>query len=641
MSLKNGSASSGLLLLVAAGCVSGPAEPLRHFVRRDGDRLMDGPQEYRFISVNIPNLHYVEDDMRFSESMPFRLPDDYEINDALESVAQIGGQVVRTYALSVRREDDPPGLPRHILAPDSLNEDAFRVLDQVLATARRHQVRVILPFVDQWSWWGGHAELAGFRGRPPQKWWTDAQLIEDYKQIIARVINRRNTLTGVAYRDDTAILAWETGNELKAPASWTSQVAAFIKSIDPNHLVIDGATYDTIPEDRLEDPHVDFVQTHHYEKDPRQMLARIRRNAGRARGHRPYHVGEFGFLGTEALGAVMDTVIRERMSGALLWSLRYRSRDGGFYWHHEPYGGDFFKAYHWPGFEISEAYDERGMMRLLRSKAYEIRGLTAPPLAAPGPPRLLAVGAGGSVTWRGPAGAACHDVERAESAAGPWSTVGTGVSDAQVQYQPAFVDESAQPGRSYYYRVTARNQDGRSAPSNPVGPVRITHRTLVDELWNDSRIFLKQGALQFRQNDARKTKEDCHRLSGAPGSAIVYRTREAIGAIRLFVYSPPPAAGSGPAGDTEPAPATTGPRPAGDTGASDLRVSFSADGAQFKPVEPLVTRTSTHGEKVYGFWKADLYAATPGAPGCRYVMIEFRSGAQLGRVEVEYGSVVR
>ena len=50
----------------------------------------------------------------------------------------------------------------------------------------------------------------------------------------------------------------------------------------------------------------------------------------------------------------------------------------------------------------------------------------------------------------------------------------------------------------------------------------MTHRTLVDELWNDSRIFLKEGKLAFAENEARKFKEDCHRLAGAAKSAVVY-----------------------------------------------------------------------------------------------------------------------
>lgn len=125
-----------------------------HLVRREGDVLKDGDQVFRFISVNIPNLHYVEDDLRFDRSMPFRFPSDDEIDDALLTVSQLGGQVVRIYALSVRKADDPADMPRHILGPGKFNMEAFVALDRVIAAANRHKVRLIIPLVDQWSWWG-------------------------------------------------------------------------------------------------------------------------------------------------------------------------------------------------------------------------------------------------------------------------------------------------------------------------------------------------------------------------------------------------------------------------------------------------------------------------------------------------------
>jgi mannan endo-1,4-beta-mannosidase len=581
-----------------------------NFVRRDGDVLRDGDRVFRFLSFNIPNLHYVEDDMRFDRSMPFRLPDLFEIDDALGTIEQMGGQVVRAYALAVRKADDSPDLPRYILGPGQFNEEAFRALDQVIAAAHRHRVRLIIPFVDQWSWWGGTTELAAFRGKKPTEIWTDPQLIEDFKNIITYVVNRVNTVTGVPYRDDKAILAWETGNELRSPPEWVRQIAAHIKSLDSNHLVLDGTHREVLLQSSLDDPSVDFVTTHHYEKDPRAMIAHVRESAKMAKGKKPYFLGEFGFLGTDALCAVMDTAIEENLAGALLWSLRYRTRDGGFYWHHEPAGGDHFKAYHWPGFEIAEKYDERRLMHFVRERAFAIRGLTPPPLPKPQPPRLLSVTGGGLMTWQGAVGASCYDVERADQANGPWAAVGTGVSDAQVQYRPLFVDESIRPGRTYYYRVIARNPSGYSEPSNTVGPVRVTHRTLVDELWNDARIFLKEGDLQFADNQARKFKEDCHRLAGQSKSAIVYRAPGGIEAVRVFLF-------------------TQSDRPA-------IRLLFSKDARTFAPVEATVARTATHGEDAYGFWRALAYSAGPDQPDCDYVKIEFQADAQLSRVEIDH-----
>ena len=610
-----------VLVAICLACTARGAgkQAFENFVCRDGDVLKDDEREFRFLSFNIPNLHYVEDDMRFDQSMPFRLPDAFEIDDALGTIEQMGGQIVRTYTLAVKKADDPADLPRYILGPGQFNEEAFKVLDQVIAAAHRHHVRLLIPFVDQWSWWGGTAELAAFRGKKPEEVWTDPQVIEDFKNIVTFVVNRVNTVTGVRYRDDKAILAWETGNELHSPPAWTKQIAAHIKSLDSQHMVLDGTHREVLLASSLEDANVDLVQTHHYEKDPRSMIGHILESAKMAKGRKPYFVGEFGFLGTEALCAVMDTVRDQKLTGALLWSLRYRSRDGGFYWHHEPAGGDYFKAYHWPGFPIGEKYDESRLMHFVRQRAFEIRGLAVPPLPKPQPPHLLLVTEGGQMTWQGSVGAVSYDVQRSEAAGGPWTMVGTGVSDAQVQYRPLFVDESLQPGKTYHYRVMARNSSGVSEPSKVVGPVRVTHRTLVDELWNDSRIFVKEGNLRFAENEARKFKEDCHRLAGQGKSAVIYRAPGGIHAVRVFLF-------------------TQASQPA-------IRILFSKDGRRFDPVESSLAQTATCGGDAYGFWKAQVCSVparalkeTPRGVTTNgdYVRIEFLAEAQLSRVEIDH-----
>jgi hypothetical protein len=214
------------------------------------------------------------------------------------------------------------------------------------------------------------------------------------------------------------------------------------------------------------------------------------------------------------------------------------------------------------------------------------------------------------MTWQGVVGASSYDVQRSEASGGPWAMVGAGVSDAHVQYRYLFADESAQPGKTYRYRVIARNASGVSEPSNVVGPVRVTHRTLVDELWNDSRIFLKEGSLQSTGNQARKFKEDCHRLAGQGKSAIVYRAPGGITAVRVFLFTP--------------------------SGQPAIRMSFSKDGRRFDPVESAVVGTETYGEQAYGFWKALRYSAGPTESGGDYVRIEFLTEAQLSRVEIDH-----
>ena len=87
--------------------------------------LFDGDAPYRFISFNIPNLMVIEDAYEFTKPNPWRWPDEFEIEDALESVRQMGGQVVRTYVLSVHREGSDMGESVHVLGRANSTKRAF------------------------------------------------------------------------------------------------------------------------------------------------------------------------------------------------------------------------------------------------------------------------------------------------------------------------------------------------------------------------------------------------------------------------------------------------------------------------------------------------------------------------------------
>jgi hypothetical protein len=47
--------------------VASPAQTFQELVTRQGDKLMEGDREFRFISFHVPNLHYIEDNLPFEE----------------------------------------------------------------------------------------------------------------------------------------------------------------------------------------------------------------------------------------------------------------------------------------------------------------------------------------------------------------------------------------------------------------------------------------------------------------------------------------------------------------------------------------------------------------------------------------------
>lgn len=46
-----------------------------------------------------------------------------------------------------------------------------------------------------------------------QQFYTDPSVQNMYKDYVTAIVLRKNSLTGVVYRDDPAILAWDVANE--------------------------------------------------------------------------------------------------------------------------------------------------------------------------------------------------------------------------------------------------------------------------------------------------------------------------------------------------------------------------------------------------------------------------------------------
>ena len=515
-----------LLSVVPAWRVSGQ---FQNFVTASGDRLMDGNQELRFVSFNIPNLQYIEDNFTFTEPNPWRIADEYEIRDALMSIRQMGGRVTRMYVPSVRKETDDSAVVRHVLAPGVFNEEAFRAYDRLLEVANQTGVRVIIPLVDNWWWWGGPKEYADFRGKSKEEFWTDSLLIADFKKTIAHIVNRVNTYTGVPFKQDKAVLGWETGNELVCPFSWTKEIASYIKTLDTVHLVIEGTNSREVSDNALLDPHIDVLSTHDYGPADRS-IPQILKARERAAGRKPFFVGEFGFIPTADMRRMIDTVIASGVSGIMIWSLRGHNRDGGFYYH--------TNDYRWPGFTSGNAWDEAGVISLFRQKAFQINGRAPEPVPVPETPTLLPIETPYKISWQGSTGAASYLIERKADDELLWQVIAARASDAEFGYRPLFADTTAEPGRRYSYRIRARNASGYSEESEPRGPVAVRSRMLIDEMQDTSRFYASSGNLTFPgPGDVARAKQDRSRVTGKTGDFIDYRVPGALSFVQVDVFA--------------------------------------------------------------------------------------------------------
>jgi mannan endo-1,4-beta-mannosidase len=372
-------------------------------------------------------------------------------------------------------------------------------------------------------------------------------------------------------------------------------------------LVMDGFNASTLRDESLEIPDVDIVTTHHYPGNRASFAELIRANADKANGKKPYIAGEFGFVSTEQMASALQAISDSSAAGGLLWSLRFRDRDGGFYWHSEPFGGNLYKAFHWPGSVLGDPYDETKLMDLVRVDAFAIRGLPLPPVSIPAPPKLLPITDAAAISWQGSVSATDYQVERAARANGDWQIIATNVNEAFTQYRPQFADEAAPAGK-WFYRVRAENASGISEPSNVVGPVKVKDDTLVDELADFDKVQSKVGDWSLTTQNCRAAKEDAQRASGNAPDMLLYQLPSAIKSFAVFAFFP--------------------------RDENDVKCSVSDDGETFREI-PTRKEVYFQGAGEYGYWKPVEFHAE-NVMGGRYLKIELTGETQIGRIEITH-----
>lgn len=632
----------GLLLAAALAAspviaaVAAERQGFEHFITRRGNRLYDGPRPFRFIGANMPGL-VLPYDFTLARPERMRLPTPWEQEDGLKSLDQMNLRVVRTWNLPIRAPDQTSpggGMTWHyVQAPGQFNEESFQVIDHMLALANRYRVRVIFDLTaESGDFLGGIGTYAAHRGKKRQEFYTDPQLKADFQATIRYVLHRVNTLTGTRYKDDKAILAWQFGNEMySAPREWLSEMAAYIKQLDPNHLVAETRHRPGQPMDI--DPNIDLHTRHYYGNYAQaygkfadiasDWTAALRAEVARLQGQRPLFIGEFGpYVGSgffthenvvDKLREFLEYVRQdEAIAGAMIWSMYFHHRDGGFYWH-QIFTYPAVWSYHWPGFPSAEAQREIGIMRAMREAAFKIEGRPVPPVPAPDPPEMLPVSGVPLLSWRGSAGASGYDIQRATASRGPWTTIAENVSDADVAYRPLWSDTTAEPGRRYFYRAVARNTSGRSEPSRPVGPLRVERVCLADELQDLSRAKSHSGGLQLDNAYNGLYAEYLFRARGDTGDWLLYEVPRPIQSVRVVAFY-----------------AKTG---------SPLKLQGSADGQRFldlqaEQAETALPRPPTGPARGQQRTIIVQESSPPGGP--RWLKILWSGPAELDRVEVFY-----
>ena len=468
------------------------------FVQRAGTHLTLDGAPFRYSGPNIEWLGL--EGYGPHDPMGPRFPSHFEIDDAFDTAAEMGAKVVRAQTMG-----DTIGCPQCIEPEQGhFNDAAFQASDYALAVAAKHHMKLIIPLIGDCATCSGGGMgqyLAWNHQVNPQAFFADPAIIAAYERHIDAVLNHRNTVTGVLYRDDPTIMAWENCNmcglfalfahgDTGQVAAWSEQIGAHIKQVDHHHLYLDTTGIFHNEKRVLDNPSVDLVTFEEYPHWdfafgaaaglPPTTAETFSNDAALVTGHgKAFIVNEFGWDVTDwktpgDLKHLLDVVTHDpNISGDGFWALQAHVDNFGF----QPIPADSkdpnyalknecgeWWALYYPGIKtlVMSAEDMAARAQLLRTHGYAMAGQPALKHAVPPAPVITSTVLGGLVAWRGSAGAVRYSVDKMDPATRQWQTVcDKCATDAD--------DPWADPHGSLLggtYRVTAYNADGVASPAS-------------------------------------------------------------------------------------------------------------------------------------------------------------------------------
>jgi mannan endo-1,4-beta-mannosidase len=192
--------------------------------------------------------------------------------EELDHLQQLGVTNLRVMASSEGPDTEPHRMtPALMISPGVYNESVLDGLDYLLAQMGERGMRAVMVLNNYWQWSGGMAQYVSWHEGSsipyPGDWrafmaysakfYDCAECQTWYRDHIETMVNHTNPYSGLKYRDDPTIFSWELANEPRRyPDGWIDETAAYIKSLDSNHLVTTGSE-GTPPGERQ-----DFSETH-------------------------------------------------------------------------------------------------------------------------------------------------------------------------------------------------------------------------------------------------------------------------------------------------------------------------------------------------------------------------------------------
>ena len=201
------------------------------FVKCDGSKFTLDGNSFYYAGTNNYYLPYATAEM---------------VDDVFKNAEAMGLKVMRTWGFN-----DGDNNTDHALQPSLgvYDEEGFKLFDYMIEQAKKYDIKLIIPLVNNWDDFGGMKQYVEWVGASSHdEFYTNEKCKEAYKNYVNYFLNRTNTYSGIKYKDDPTIMCIELGNEPRCKSdptgdtlyNWAKEMSEYIKSIDSNHLVAVG-----------------------------------------------------------------------------------------------------------------------------------------------------------------------------------------------------------------------------------------------------------------------------------------------------------------------------------------------------------------------------------------------------------------
>lgn len=217
-----------------------PAPEAKNFITVKDGHFYDGDKPWRYVGTNNYYLNHIDAAKR---------------DGILADSRALGMKVIRIWAFGEGVDKPKEQLqdwekPRFFtLAPGKYNEENLKHLDELVAAAGKHGIRLICALSNNWADYGGAPQWAAYFGyKDKDDFFDKPEVQKAFLAYVKMLLTRVNTVTGVAYKDDPTIFAWDLMNEPqykrdqtgKVLAKWVSDTSAFIKGLGAKQLITTG-----------------------------------------------------------------------------------------------------------------------------------------------------------------------------------------------------------------------------------------------------------------------------------------------------------------------------------------------------------------------------------------------------------------